>query len=391
MVAFEAGTLIILLLILVLGLLVPELFRKLKIPFVTALILIGTVLGPHGFDYVQSNEILEFFGFLGVTFLMLLAGIEVQTKHFANLKKRIFIMTTINGAIPFIVGFGIVLALGYSLIESLLVGIIFISSGVVVVIELVKGLRLSRESIGETMISSAVIQDIATLLLLAFILQGVAPITKFPIWAYFLILFFSVYFLKKFLPIIAKFFIKHYRKHVSAKRDEYEEQLHFVLILLIGILIYFSGLGVHPIIAAFLVGLLLSDVMTSKILHHKLHTLAYGLFVPVFFFLVGMQLDLGIIFKADGVLMLLLIIGLITAKFFSGYFAGILAKFSKKESEMFGVGSIVKLTTALAVVYTTTSLGILSPALASSIVVLVVVTTILAPITLNFLAQKLKA
>ena len=66
MVAFEASTLIILLLILVLGLLVPELFRKLKIPFVTALILIGTVLGPHGFDYVQSNEILEVFGFLGV-------------------------------------------------------------------------------------------------------------------------------------------------------------------------------------------------------------------------------------------------------------------------------------------------------------------------------------
>jgi len=210
--------------------------------------------------------------------------------------------------------------------------------------------------------------------------------------AYFAVLIISIFVLKKSLPMITKLFFKHLRRHIDTSRhSEYEDQLHFILAILIGVLVFFSALGVHPLVAAFVVGLLLSDVMTSKILRHKLHTIAYGLFIPIFFFLIGMQLDLKLLFSVDltNVLMLLLVVGLIVSKMASGYLAGRLVGFSKAASSMFGSVSIAKLTTTLAVTYAAASIGILSSALVSSIVVLTIITTILAPLLLNHFAEKI--
>ncbi|MBW3003784.1 hypothetical protein KY337_04415, partial [Candidatus Woesearchaeota archaeon] len=62
-------SLIILLVILFAGLAIPELFRKVRMPFVTSIILIGAILGPHGLKYVEFDPIVAFIGFLGMTFL----------------------------------------------------------------------------------------------------------------------------------------------------------------------------------------------------------------------------------------------------------------------------------------------------------------------------------
>ena len=75
-------TVLVLLIILFLGLIGPELFKRLRLPFITSLIIIGSIVGPFGFDYIHSNDIIEFFGFLGpngagkTTFLHLLVGLK---------------------------------------------------------------------------------------------------------------------------------------------------------------------------------------------------------------------------------------------------------------------------------------------------------------------------
>ncbi len=387
-VSFE-GTALVLLIILCFGLLVPELFRKLKLPFISALVLVGSVLGPYGFNYVQSNEVIEFFGFLGSAFLMLMAGLEVRMEHLTRLKKRIGIMAIMNGLIPFLVGVAIMRLFGYPWFSAILVGTIFISSSVAIVISSVKSAGFFHKEIGETIVSATILEDIVSLFLLAVILQSVAPITAFPLPIYFLILAASIYVLKKFLPPFAKFFFRHLRR-IHSKTEEYEDQMHFVIALLIGVLLYFSGLGVHPIVAAFLVGVLLSDVITSETLFQKIHTIGYGLFVPVFFFIIGMQMNLKILASFDlrNVFMITLIAGLMASKFLSGYWSSRLVKFSKKNAKLFGVASIAQLTTTLAVTYAASTLNIIDPVLVTAIIILTVVTTFFTPIVLNLLAQK---
>jgi Kef-type K+ transport system membrane component KefB len=379
-------TVLALLLILLLGLIVPELFKRFRLPFVTSLILIGATFGPYGLNYVQSNEIIEFFGFLGSSFLMLMAGLEIKLKHLEKLGKKISIMAAANGIVPFVTGVGIMLFFGYPLLAAILIGTVFISSSVAVVISLVKAEKLLGKEIGQTIVSAVVLEDVFSLLMLSIILQGVSPITELPLPIYFIVLLGSVFLLKKFIPWLANYFFEKRMK----KDDLYETELRFALVILMAVLLYFSGLGVHPIVAAFIVGLLLSDVVKTDVLHTKLHTLGYGMFVPVFFFIVGMQLNLSILIGFDlrNMIMVSLILGLIISKFASGYLISRWAQFSKQHSAFFGVASMAQLTTTLAVTYAASTLNILDTTITTAIIVLAILTTVVSPLLLNLINKK---
>ena len=60
MVVDHGGTLLVLLVILTLGLVIPELFRKFRMPFVTIILVLGALLGPNGLNYIQFNDIISF-------------------------------------------------------------------------------------------------------------------------------------------------------------------------------------------------------------------------------------------------------------------------------------------------------------------------------------------
>lgn len=377
---------LVLLFILFIGLIVPELFKKLKLPYITILIILGTILGPNGINYLQPNAIIEFFGFLGAAFLLLMAGLEVKISHLQNLQKKIYIMAASNGIVPCLVGITITRLFGYPWIPSILVGIVFFSSSFAIIVPILKSAGLFRRNLGQMISSAVILEDIFSLFLLAIVLQSVEPITRFPLPIYFGILIMSIVILKMFLPEFAAYFFRRY-KH---RKDEQEIQLRFVIVLLMGVLFYFSGLGVHPISAAFLVGILLADVLTSDELFNKLHTIAYGLFVPVFFFLVGMKTDLGIFvhLSPKNFLLITLIAGLITAKLLSGYISGRFVKFSKRSSIIFGVASTTQLTTTLAVTYAASSMGLLDATLTTAIVIISVITTIVSPVVLNYIVQR---
>ncbi|MBW3002242.1 cation:proton antiporter [Candidatus Woesearchaeota archaeon] len=379
------GPVLVLLFILFIGLIIPELAKKFKLPYITVLLLLGAVLGPNAFDYVQPNNIIDFFAFLGAAFLLLMAGMEAKLSQLKNLQKKIYVMSAANGLIPFGVGVAITRFFGYSWMASLLVGIVFLSSSFAIIIPILKSANLFKKQIGQTIASAVIIEDILSLLLLAIVLQTVAPITQFPLPVYFIILILSVVFLKIILPGFAKYLFRRWKDH-----DDEESQLRFVIVLLMAVLFYFSLLGVHPISAAFLVGILLADVVTSDELYNKLHTLAYGLFVPVFFFVVGMKMDLTIFTYIDfqEVIVFCLVAGLLLAKFLSGYFAARWDRFSKKNSLVFGISSTTQLTTTLAVTYAASALGLLDTTLVTGIVLISVITTVLSPLILNLLVQK---
>jgi Kef-type K+ transport system membrane component KefB len=220
-----------------------------------------------------------------------------------------------------------------------------------------------------------------SLLLLAFIMQGVSPITNLPLLPYMGILLYSVYLLKQTIPSLTN----HFFKKGMSKKDRNEKELRFVLVILMAVLIYFSALGVHPIVAAFIVGLLLSDVVESKVIHDKLHTMGYGLFVPVFFFIIGMQLDLTVLFDFEELnsIMIAIIVGLLGSKYISGYLAGRYGGFSKENARIFGISSMSQLTTTLAVVYAASNLGLLDNVLTTSIIVLAIISTTISPLFLR--------
>jgi len=374
--------LLILLVILAIGLIVPELFRKFKIPFVTSIILFGAVLGPNLLGYVEFNETIGFLGFLGMAFLMFMAGLETDLSKIKQLKYKILVLAGLNSLVPFTAGFLITRAFGYSWPTAFLIGVIFISSSVAVIIPALKSAGLFNRDLGKLILSATLIADILSLVLLSFVLQVASPITWLPLPVYFAVLIVSVLILFALLPRITAYLFK---RRFSAK-TEYEKRLRFVVVLVMAVLAFFSVLGVHPILAAFIVGLALSSVVKEHAIYDKLHTLGYGFFVPIFFFIVGMEMDLSILgkFNITDILLVSIVLGLIISKFISGLIGGRLVHLSFKESSLFGFSSIIQLTTTLAVTYAASSLGILDNALVTSVIMLSVVTTILGPLLLRF-------
>ncbi|MBR9706125.1 cation:proton antiporter [Candidatus Pacearchaeota archaeon] len=384
------GTLLVLLVILSVGLIIPEFFKRFKVPFVSTIILLGAILGPHLLNYVQLNETVEFLGFLGMMFLMLIAGLETNINEIRHEKKKIFVMAFLNGLIPFLVGFAITFMFNYSFLTSLLVGVVFISSSVAIIVPTLRDANLFHKKIGQLILSAVLVTDIISLVALGIILQTANPISQLPLPLHFMVLILSIFVMLYFLPKISKYAL---RKRFSRQKG-HERQLRFVIIVVIGVLIYFSSLGVHPILAAFLVGLIFSSVIQDKqrreILYTKLHTIGYGLFIPVFFFIIGMEIDLGLLGQLDikNVFMLALILGLILAKFISAMIAGKLVKLNKKDSMIFGSVSTVQLTTTLATVYAASSIGLIDSVIVTSIVLLSIITTLIGPWFVNIIAKE---
>ncbi|MBR9681992.1 MAG: cation:proton antiporter [Candidatus Altiarchaeota archaeon] len=382
-------TLMALLLILGLGLVIPEFFRNRRFPFSIFLLIFGALLGPFGLNYIQADSTIEFFGFLGSTFLMFMAGLEVKLDTLKRFGKDILIMAVSNGLVPFGVGLLISLMFGNSLITSLLIGTIFISSSVAIVSISLDATGLMHRKIGKAVLSATVIQDTVSLLLLSLILQYTSGTSDHHILTFSSILILSIVALKILVPFIAKRFLERGGK---LKRESYEGELRFVLIALMLAALYFSSIGVHPIVASFIMGVLLSDIATSERIRQKLHTIGYGLFIPVFFFVVGMEINVGLVFGLDphNLFTVAIIIGLIISKVLSGYLSGRVVGFSGLEASIFGVSSTVQLTTTLAAVYAANAVGLFDTVTTTSIILLSVFTTIVSPLLLSVMANKFK-
>jgi Kef-type K+ transport system membrane component KefB len=386
------NTLITLLIVLSLGLIIPELFKKTRIPFLTLIILAGAIVGPYGLNYVQLDSTISFFGFLGMAFLMFMAGLETNIVDLYKSKYKIFLMALLNSLIPFSFGLFITRVFGYSWDTSILVGIIFISSSVAVITSFLKDGKSVSKNVSQLILSAVMVTDIVSLVALGFILQNTSKITTLPLPLYLIILIFSIIVLLRIMPSL----IKRIVKKRFFQDYGHERRLRLVIVILVGVVAYFSFLGAHPILASFLAGLSLSSVVLyekSDVLKHKLNAIGYGLFIPIFFFVVGMDIDISLLknFDIKNVFMVLLILGLIFLKIFSGYIAGRIVKLKKKEALLFGSISITQLTTTLAVTYAAASSNLLDSVLVTSIIFLAVITTIVGPILSSYIIRKTKS
>lgn len=375
---------IIFLIILASGLFFSEIFKRLHLPYVIALIAAGIFVGPLGFNIVNLTPSIEFLGSLGAVFLMFMAGLEIKTDVLAKNKKKLTMAALINGGFPAVIGFLITLYFGYNLLASLLIGTIFVSSSIAVIVPSLEEKGLLSSDIGSIIVGTIMIEDVGSLFILSILLQTADPTAVIPLPAFVTIVVFSILGLKSILPRIETVFFRW------RAREGFEEKLQFVFITLVAVAVYFELLGMHAIIAGFLVGLILSESIRHEHIEKKLHTISYGIFIPLFFIIVGLETDLTAFQKAgDTYLLTIALTGtLIATKFFSGYLAGYLAGYKRVENALVGFSSIPQLSTSLAVVFTAYELGLLDSSLQVSIVLISIITVLISSFAVGLIAKR---
>ena len=374
-------------LVLFAGIFFSVFFRRLHLPWVVILIIGGIIIGPHALGIFESNPTIEFIGQIGLVFLMFMAGIETRLATFRELGGRVFGLAFVNSVIPFLVGIGIGFFFGYGWIVALLLGIIFVSSSIAVVMPSFKANNLLITRLGRSVIAATIIQDVASLVMLSILLQIINPITALPLPIFYILLLVSLVALRWVLPKLQRFF----SSGVQGTKDLFQRELRVIFAILIGTVIAFEVLGLHPIIAGFFAGLVLSGSIKSKILKEKLHTISYGIFIPTFFIIVGTKTNLGIFLEANGAALLIItiVLGSLISKFASGWLGGRIVGFTSPQSLLIGASAIPQLSTTLAVVFTAAALGLLNQELIVAMVILSAVTTFVGPLLIQMFSRNI--
>ena len=353
-------------------------FRRLHLPWVIALIAGGMVIGPDGFGLFEHNTTLSFIGEIGLVFLMFMAGLETKLETFKGSIRSVSIFSLLNGVIPFIVGFLVGYWLNLDTLGSLFLGAVFVSSSVAVIIPTLESLGLIHTHLGRTIVAGTVVEDIASLILVSTLLQSIQPVTILPLPIFYFLLVLSLLVLRWLLPRLRM--LLTYR--ITHERDLFQQELRAIFVIMIGTVILFELLGLHPIIAGFFAGLVMSGSIQTTILKEKLRTVSYGVFIPVFFVLVGAETNISILKDATTALPLIsaVVLGSVLSKWSSGWLAGRILKFSHRESLLMGVSTVPQLSTTLAVVFTGAELGFFERELVTAMVVLSIVTVFIAPL-----------
>jgi len=369
------------------GVFLSMIVRRVHVPWVVGLILAGILIGPHAFNLLSITPTVEFIAQVGLVFLMFMAGLETKLSSFRHFQSKLLLLAFINGALPFAVGLATAYAFGYTSTSALLVGIIFISSSIAVVIPSLERHGLLHSRLGQSVIMTSVIQDIASLILLSIVLQSTGPVTSLPLYIFYPLVVIVLMALRFLLPRA----IKLLTYTVKGTKDLFQQEFRATFLVLIGTVISFEILGLHPIIAGFFAGFVLSDSMKITMIKEKIRAVSYGIFIPTFFILIGAQVEIDVLRDVHTAIPLALsiIVASICSKFVSGWVSAKLIGFTSNQALLFGVSSIPQLSTTLAVASTSLALGIIDQQLITAMVALSIITVVVSPTLMNILEERI--
>ena len=111
--------LLLLLLVILFG---PFIAERLRLPGIIGLLLGGFLIGPTGLGLLQSIDVVDSLGRIGLLYLMFLAGLELDLNVFARLRQAAIQFGLLTFALPMAAGFIGARWLGFDLPASILIG-----------------------------------------------------------------------------------------------------------------------------------------------------------------------------------------------------------------------------------------------------------------------------
>ncbi|GAB4262869.1 MAG: cation:proton antiporter [Deferrisomatales bacterium] len=259
-------------------------FDRVKLPPILGQILAGVVLASLG---GFPAEVLRGEGFtalsdLGLVFLLLLTGTESSLKEIRRAGGVSALVAVGGVAVPFLLGLAAARSAGFGLPQALAAGALFTPTSIgVTAVTLLEAGRI-RTRVGSTLVGAAILDDVLALCLLAVVLGTGSPQAVLGKATLYFVL--TGLFAWKALPALYRQFR---RIHLP------EAPLTFVVIVTLGLAALAETVGLAGITGAFVAGLAVRERIGEEKLLDRVHAVAYGVFIPLFFVHLGASLDLG--------------------------------------------------------------------------------------------------
>ncbi|MCD4698940.1 MAG: cation:proton antiporter [Bacteroidales bacterium] len=373
-----------------------------RVPSVIVEIILGYFAGRFILMNIspESISILEFLGLTGFIFLMFLSGLEIDMDqvtgsfprkriNYSRFIKNPLVVAVVYFCITIILSYAAACGLSYmvNIDNRWYFALIMVTTSIGIILPVLKTRGEVTGAFGQMLITAAAVADILSIILFtftAFILKN-----GFRIEILLILFLFAFFYLLYWLG--NRFWNLSGLKKISFQLSHAASQLSIRGVMLLLLIFVVISQYISPeviLLGAFLCGILLSLFLHKErsLLLVKLDGMGYGFFIPVFFIMVGVKFDPSALKEFELtllpfliiLLLLLFAIKLIPAFLFKKQFGS-----RKALSAGFLLSSRLSLIIAASAIGL--ELGVISPGINASFIIMAVATCFLGPVLYNFL------
>lgn len=276
------------------------------VPQTVLLLLAGALLGPHMFGVIQVSDSVQLLSELGLAFLFLLAGYEIDLKQLGGHQGRVGLATW---AATFVLAFAVITFVPFFKqhdMTGMAAVITLTTTALGTLMPILKERGLEGTPVGNAVVAYGTWGELCPVLMMAVLLSTRSQ------WQTFLTLavFAGICVVAALLPAKARKAGNRFYRLVTKHSNISEQVLMRLTVLLLITLVTVSAIfDLDVVLGAFAAGFILRYVIPegSQTLETRLDGISYGFFIPIFFVVSGAAIDLRAVGGNPGLLIVFII------------------------------------------------------------------------------------
>lgn len=272
-------------------LLVPMACRKIRIPSIVGFIIVGIIVGPNGFEWLGGSETIQMLGKIGMLYIMLQAGIEVDVNDFHQQRVHALFFGFYSFILPFVLGIGTSRLVGFDWATSALLGAMY-GSHTLMTYPIVSRYGVQKNPAANIAIGGSMLTITLSLVALAIIRHQHSVVSVQPsevshqpsLWAILGTIALAIGVITIIFPWLAQWFFK--------RRSDATSGFLVVMTMMAMSAWLADWAGLEGILGAFICGVSLNRLVPNlSPVMQRINFVGNNLFVPLFLLGVGMMID----------------------------------------------------------------------------------------------------
>lgn len=363
--------------------------RKFKAPQVAGQIIAGLLIGPACLGLIEPSDFILKTAEVGVILVMFSAGLETDLKDLIKTGPKALAIACAGVFVPFV--FGALLYFGFygfegmgtpNFFAAMSIGAIMTATSVSITVVALQELGKLKGTVGTTILSSAIIDDVIGIIVLTLVIGFKNPNVQPSEVILKTIIFFIV-------SIVGGVVTYKFFKWLD-NRNPHTQRIPILGFVLCFALAYIAEryFGIADITGAYIAGIILCNIKDADYINNKAHISTYMIFAPVFFVGIGLKTTFD---TMNSKLLLFCVAFVIVALLTKIIGCGLMAKackFNWNDSLKIGVGMMTRGEVALIVAQKCLSVGMITSEFFTAVILLIIVSSIATPIILKTLFNK---
>jgi Kef-type K+ transport system membrane component KefB len=338
-------------------------------------LLAGVLIGPGVLGLVHESEVLHALAELGVLILLFEVGLESDIHDLLRAGLQAALVALVGVVVPFAVGYGVMHWLGHPPLLAVFVGATFTATSVGITARVLADLGRLQDAAAKVVLGAAVVDDILGLIILA-VVTGIAQTGGVSAGSVALLSGKAVVFLV--VAILVGIRLAPTLIRWIGRLKARGTLIVYSVVFAVGLAVVADLIGLATIIGAFAAGLVLATTERREHIEERIKPVA-DLLVPVFFVTVGMKVQPAALnpFAENAQFGIALVLTIVAV---ASKLAASLAVYQRGVRRWpVGVGMVPRGEVGLIFAGAGLAAGVIAEDLYSALVVVVMLTTFVAP------------